>query len=139
MKNDVQESGRCDRQSVAPVQTQGQEVGDYPPMNGSVRAPRTPDILLGTGTVRSWPFAAYTPPNAAQAAPPARQHTGRKHIMFGLRAKRRDSHYREAMRQLQPFATETNALWLSGYYRGIQALVPGMSPTQTRARPPRDC
>ena len=58
--------------------------------------------------------------------------------MFGLRAKRRDSYYREAMRQLQPFATETNALWLTRYYRGIQALVPGMTATPTRARPSRD-
>jgi len=54
--------------------------------------------------------------------------------MFGLRAKRRDTHYREAMRQLQPFANEANALWLSGRYRGIQALVPGMS-AQPRIRP----
>jgi|KBSMisStandDraft_5_1062788.scaffolds.fasta_scaffold600088_2 hypothetical protein len=139
MKNDVQESGQCDRQSVAQVQTRGREVGVCAPMNGSVRTPGDADLLLRAGTVRSWPFAAYTPPNAAQAAPPAKQHTGRKHIMFGLRAKRRNSHYREAMRQLQPFATETNALWLSGYYRGIQALVPGMSATPSRARSTRDC
>jgi hypothetical protein len=58
--------------------------------------------------------------------------------MFGLKTKRRDTYYREAMRQLQPFANETNALWLSGHYRGIQALVPGMS-SQTRIRPPHDC
>jgi hypothetical protein len=42
------------------------------------------------------------------------------------------------MRQLQPFATETSTLWLSGYYRGVQALVPGMSSKPTRARQPRD-
>ena len=44
--------------------------------------------------------------------------------MFGLIAKRHDSHYRQAMRELQPFATETNSLWLSGYYRGVNVLVP---------------
>ena len=87
-------------------------------------------------SVRPWPLQANTPLNGAHTAPP--KQTGRKHIMFGLRAKRRDTHYREAMRQLQPFANEANALWLSGHYRGIQALIPGMS-FQPRIRQTRDC
>jgi hypothetical protein len=55
-----------------------------------------------------------------------------------MRVKQRSSHYREAMRQLQPFANETNTLWLSGYYRGVQALVPGMSKPARVRHQPRD-
>jgi hypothetical protein len=58
--------------------------------------------------------------------------------MFGLKAKRRDTQYRQAMRQLQPFATETTSLWLSGYYRGLDFVVPGLASAPQRPRPRRD-
>jgi hypothetical protein len=57
--------------------------------------------------------------------------------MFGIKTRLRNAHYREAMRQLQPFATETTSLWLSGYYRGVQVLVPGLAPKSATPRPTR--
>jgi hypothetical protein len=55
--------------------------------------------------------------------------------MFGLNAKRRTAHYREAMRQLQPFATETNALRLSHIQRRVMRTA---LPCE-RGTPPHGC
>jgi hypothetical protein len=91
--------------------------------------------LASAGDVGIRRPAAYTSSDAPKA--PMRRTEGRK-AMFGTKTRRRNTHYREAMRQLQPFATETSALWLSGYYRGVQALVPGMGLRPAPVRQPRD-
>ena len=89
-------------------------------------------LSSAAGDVRSLRAGSNTSPNAPKA--PMRRTEGRR-AMFGIKARQRNTHYREAMRQLQPFANETSSLWLSGYYRGVQALVPGMAPRPAPARP----
>jgi len=92
-------------------------------------------LSSAAGDVRSRRTDSYTPPNAPKA--PMRRTEGNK-AMFGIKARQRNAHYREAMRQLQPFATQTSSLWLSGYYRGVQALVPGMTSKPATTRQIRD-
>lgn len=86
---------------------------------------------LASARVRFLPIAAYTPVNASARAPRGKQRKGRNQLMFGFIGKRQKSHYRDAMRQLQPFATETSSLWLSGHYRGVNLLVPDFSRRQS--------
>jgi hypothetical protein len=57
--------------------------------------------------------------------------------MFGISA-RRNTHYRETMRELQPRATEISALRLAGYYRGLSLLLPFAPAARGIRSRPRD-
>jgi hypothetical protein len=116
--------------------------GHRPSVGGPLEAADAADIRLrtaaaealqthGQARVRFLPITAYTATNAPVRAPSGKRRKGRNPIMFGFIGKRQKTHYREAMRQLQPFATETSSLWLSGHYRGVNLLVPDFSRTQS--------
>ena len=92
---------------------------------------------LASTRVRFLPIVANTETNAPIPAPKRKQRKGRNQTMFAFIAKRQKTHYREAMRQLQPFASETSSLWLSGHYRGVNLLVPDFSHTPRQRREER--
>ena len=59
--------------------------------------------------------------------------------MFGFSARRRNKHYRQSMRELQPIATELHPLRLANHYRSWDILAPFMiSGLPRRERPQRD-
>jgi hypothetical protein len=89
---------------------------------------------LASTRVRFLPILANTETNASIRAPKRKQRKGRNQAMFAFIAKRQKSNYREAMRQLQPFANEASSLWLSGHYRGVNLLVPDFSGTRPSHR-----
>ena len=92
---------------------------------------------LASTRVRFLPIVAYTETNALIRAPKRKQRKGRSKAMFAFIARRQKTHYRETMRQLQPFANETSSLWLSGHYRGVNLLVPDFSAARSSRRDDR--
>ena len=59
--------------------------------------------------------------------------------MFGFSARRRNTHYRHSMRELQPVATEQHPLRLTHHSRSWDILAPIMiTGLPRRERPQRD-